>query len=126
MSVNITGVIVTSRSCSGTCLTFSIPRQPKPTPRSPAAAALRRRARSAQGARPQRTEDRSLGSVRRSCRLLLLDGGGFGSGLVLGRTAREREEHLVETRAVEREVGDSHLGARERGDRLGRTVGVGA
>src|SRR3990170_3546903 len=26
---NITGVIVTSTSCSGTCLTFSIPRQPK-------------------------------------------------------------------------------------------------
>jgi hypothetical protein len=26
---NITGVIVTSSSCSGTCFTFSIPRQPK-------------------------------------------------------------------------------------------------
>ena len=25
---NITGVIVTSSSCSGTCLTFSMPRQP--------------------------------------------------------------------------------------------------
>ena len=29
MSTNITGVIVTSSSCSGTCLTLSIPRQPK-------------------------------------------------------------------------------------------------
>ena len=29
MSRNITGVIVTSSSCSGTCLTFSIPRQAK-------------------------------------------------------------------------------------------------
>jgi hypothetical protein len=28
MSTNITGVIVTSTSCSGTCLTFNIPRQP--------------------------------------------------------------------------------------------------
>ena len=29
MSTNITGVMVTSRSCSGTCFTLSIPRQPK-------------------------------------------------------------------------------------------------
>jgi hypothetical protein len=28
MTTNITGVIVTSRNCSGTCLTLSMPRQP--------------------------------------------------------------------------------------------------
>ncbi len=62
MSTNITGVIVTSSSCSGTCLTFSIPRQPKVSAAE-------------SGARPRRPRRRG---ERLAQRLLL--GGALGVG----------------------------------------------
>ena len=40
--------------------------------------------------------------------------------------AGQRQEHLVEARLAEREVGDPDAGAGQLGDRLGGPVGVGA
>ena len=54
MSTNITGVIVTSSSCSGTCLTLSIPRQPK------VSAARRALARGGRGVDDERLAERRL------------------------------------------------------------------
>ena len=116
MSTNITGVIVTSSSCSGTCLTFSIPRQPKVS-----AADSGARARRARG-RGDRLADRRLVGAGGRGRLAVV---GLAlmppapprsaiaclGGLLLGRVAGQGQEHLVEARLAEREVGDPDPGA---------------
>ena len=123
----MTGVIVTSSSCSGTCLIFSIPRQPKVS-----AAVTARSARGGRAPEASAACKRLVGAGverRRSCRsahAASLLRGRLVLGLVLGRVAGERQEDLVEARLAEREVGDRDAGARQLGDRLGRPLGVGA
>src|SRR5215211_1041483 len=101
MSTNITGVIVTSRSCSGTCLTLSIPRQPK------ASAAETAFARGGLGVEESalRSASASADCVARPAvvggvlmGLLLLDRRLLRDRLLLGGVARERQEDLVEAR----------------------------
>ena len=73
----MTGVIVTSSSCSGTCLTLSMPRQPKV---SAADSAL---ARGGRGGGRERLADAVVGGLRSWPRR-----GGRSCGVLLGRVVR--------------------------------------
>ncbi len=90
------------------------------------AGAGRRRGRAGRSPDSQRGDGpaRAPGCARRS----VLDGAHAGDllllGVVLGRTAGEREEDVVEARLAEREVGDAGCRAHERGERLRRLVGA--
>src|SRR5919112_1651039 len=94
ISVIISGNAVTSKSWKGTCLIFSIARQPSVTVAASAPAA----------------------GGRCVVASMLMRG---RAGLVLGGLAGEREEDVVEARLPERELRDVDAGARERRERVG-------
>ena len=120
---------MTSRSCSGTCLTFSIPRQPKVRA---ADAALARGGRGVDDSalRSAASSAAGVGRARVVGSVLMLPaprvGDRFLGGLVLGRAAGQRKEHLVEARLADREVGDPDACSRQLGEGLGGPVGIGA
>ena len=87
--------MVTSSSCSGTCLTLSMPRQPKVS--AAESGARPRRARGAEASALLKGDvvgDHAASSVRVVV-------------VVLGRVAGEGQEHLVEARLAERELARS-------------------
>ena len=100
------GKAVTSNSCIGTCLIFSMARQPKA---SDATSGVGR------GGRVPVDSDRPQ-------RLLGEDGFGLGDGhaasswcVAVGGMAGEGQEDLVEAGLAERELGDGDAGASQRG-----------
>src|SRR5690606_32313242 len=96
-SVNITGVITRSKSCSGTCLNFSAARQPNTSALD--------RAEGRGGRATGRSRGVSVGSGVMHVLPVLVHPGAAG----------QREEHLLQAGIAQREAGRFQSGRQQRG-----------
>src|SRR4051794_20320224 len=106
----MTGVTVTSSSCSGTCLTFSMPRQPNVSavdspPGRGGRAVVAMAWRTAAVSAPSAVEVAALMTAPRSRRLVL-----EGRIVLVGQVAGQCQEDLVQARLAQGELGDSDAG----------------